>query len=214
MKTKIVSIEGNIGSGKSTLLTKLKDILPNDKYIFVREPVDIWLSIKDNNGISILEKFYNNQEKYAFSFQMMAYISRLHLLRETIKQNPNKIIIMERCCLTDKNVFAKMLFDEGKIEDVNYNIYLLWFNEFLENIEYEKIIFVNTNPNICFHRINKRDRTGENKININYLEKCNQYHIDWLSTHKKLLELNGNIEFETNIDILNNYINQILIFLQ
>ncbi|GAH14460.1 unnamed protein product, partial [marine sediment metagenome] len=27
-----------------------------------------------------------------------------------------------------------MLYDEGKIEEVNYQIYLKWFNEFIEDI--------------------------------------------------------------------------------
>lgn len=212
MKTQIVTIEGNIGSGKSTLVSKLKDVLSPDKYVFVREPVDVWLSIRDANGISILEKFYKDQEKYAFPFQMMAYISRLHLLKETIKLNQNKIIVMERCCLTDKNVFAKMLHDEGKIEDVNYDIYLKWFDEFLGDVEYSKIIFVDTDPKICSERINKRDRSGESQISIDYLRKCHQYHIDWLSNHN-ILHLDGNHEFETNDDILKEFVDKIITFI-
>ena len=65
---------------------------------------------------------------------MMAYISRISLLKKAIKSNPGKIIISERCVLTDKNVFAKMLYDSGKIEEVNYKIYLQWFDEFIEDI--------------------------------------------------------------------------------
>ena len=43
-------------------------------------------NIKDENGVTILEKFYSDQNKYSFSFQMMAYISRLKLLKDTIYQ--------------------------------------------------------------------------------------------------------------------------------
>ena len=32
-------------------------------------------NIKDENDEHILSKFYNDQEKYSFTFQMMAYIS-------------------------------------------------------------------------------------------------------------------------------------------
>ena len=35
------------------------------------------------------------------------------------------IIITERSLYTDKHVFAKMLHDQGKIEDVCYQIYLI-----------------------------------------------------------------------------------------
>ena len=132
-----ISIEGNIGSGKSTLLANLREHFKyNDNVVFLKEPVDEWAKIKDKNGITILEKFYANQEKYSFSFQMMAYVSRIKVLRDTLKekqemdknkdkkQNNNYIIITERSLYTDKMVFAKMLYDNGKIEDVNYQIYL------------------------------------------------------------------------------------------
>ena len=76
----IVSIEGNIGSGKSTLLENLRNhYSQNDYVIFLREPVSDWEKIKDSEGNTILKKFYAEQEKYSFAFQMMAYISRLKI---------------------------------------------------------------------------------------------------------------------------------------
>ena len=85
--SKIISIEGNIGSGKSTLVSLLKDTFENTKsnpydVIFLQEPVDEWENIKDSAGNTMLEKFYQDQEKYSFPFQMMAYISRLALLKK------------------------------------------------------------------------------------------------------------------------------------
>ena len=113
---KIITIEGNIGSGKSTLVSKLEEIFKNNTdYYFLQEPVSIWNTIKDENGVTILEKFYNETEKYAFQFQMMAYISRLSILREAIKNKKAKYIITERSIYTDSNVFAKMLYDDKKI---------------------------------------------------------------------------------------------------
>jgi deoxyadenosine/deoxycytidine kinase len=67
-KITIISIEGNIGSGKSTLLEKMRTHYKNNENIIIlREPVDIWENIHDENGISILEKFYTDQQKYSFS---------------------------------------------------------------------------------------------------------------------------------------------------
>ena len=87
----IVSIEGNIGSGKSTLLANLREhFKDNNNVIFLKEPVDEWAKIKDINGTTILEKFYADQEKYSFSFQMMAYVSRIKVLRDTLKENQIK----------------------------------------------------------------------------------------------------------------------------
>jgi deoxyadenosine/deoxycytidine kinase len=84
---KIISIEGNIGSGKSTFLQYLKEHLTSDKICFLDEPVDDWLSIVDTNDKNIIERYYDDQKKYAFSFQMMAYISRLSLLKKALQNN-------------------------------------------------------------------------------------------------------------------------------
>ena len=95
----IISVEGNIGSGKSTLVDNLKRHLSNKEinYVFVQEPVDIWNTITDKEGEPILTKFYRDQERYSFSFQMMAYISRLSILRKAVKENPDSVIITELC---------------------------------------------------------------------------------------------------------------------
>ena len=167
------SIEGNIGSGKSTLLSNLKNHFKNDnRIVFIKEPVDEWAKIRDSQGSTMLEKFYQDQSKYAFSFQMMAYISRLSTFKTAISENPQAtIFITERSLDTDKYVFARMLFDDLKIEDVNYQIYNTWFELFANQYPIHKIIYVKTDPEICYERISKRSRTGEDCIPIDYLKK-------------------------------------------
>jgi deoxyadenosine/deoxycytidine kinase len=209
------SIEGNIGSGKTTLLNELElkkklSNKKNKKVIFLREPVDEWEKIKDKNGITMLEKFYENQEKYSFSFQMMAYISRLQLLKEAVETNPGAIIISERSLFTDKLVFAKMLFDNNKIEDINYLIYLKWFETFSENYPLKKVIYIKTDPDICLSRIEKRSRQGENNISLEYLIECDKYHeemMNSLSVEKMVLDGNIDIHNNENKETLNDWIN-------
>ena len=205
----IVSIEGNIGSGKSTLLENLRKHYSNDTHIiFLREPVDDWEKIKDVDGNTMLKKFYSNQEKYSFAFQMMAYISRLKILRDTIKEissknsNEKYVIITERSLYTDKYVFAKMLFDQGKIEDVCYKIYLNWFDEFIKDFPINYSIYVNTEPEKCYERIHKRARDGEEVIPLQYLQECHNYHEAFLNTTNKIY-LN-NLTLDGNIDIYEN----------
>lgn len=211
MKTTIISIEGNIGSGKSTLFEKLKIHFANNKnIIFVREPVDIWESIQDENGTTILEKFYQDQIKYSFSFQIMAYISRINLLKETIKQHPGVTIITERSLYTDKMVFAKMLYDTHKIEYINYQIYLNLFDTFKNDFNVDNIIYIKTEPDICYNRILKRARNGENNISLDYLQLCDTYHnnmVDILECDK--IVLNGNVDIYENTSQLNDWICQI-----
>ena len=205
MSAKIISIEGNIGSGKTTLLAELKTRFGENKNIvFLKEPVDDWATITDVNGVTMLEKFYTNQKEYSFPFQMMAYISRLALLKNAIKENPNGIIITERSLYTDREVFAKMLYDSGFIELVNYKIYLKWFDTFAQECPVSKIIYVNTDPKICFDRIKKRSRTGESNIPLDYLENCHKYHNDMLDINKDTCVCKDQIVLNGNVDIFQN----------
>jgi deoxyadenosine/deoxycytidine kinase len=149
----------------------------------------------------------------------MAYISRLDVMRKEIRKNPNAIFISERSLFTDKLVFAKMLFDSGNIELVNYKIYLKWFDTFAEEFPVNKVIYVNTIPEICHQRIEKRSRTGESNIPLDYLENCHKYHTDMLDVSspdcvcKEQLVLNGNIDIYENKEQLNEWIERINTFI-
>lgn len=216
----IISIEGNIGSGKSTLLANLqKHFSNNAEIIFLKEPVDEWETITNENGVTMLQLFYEDQKKHAFAFQMMAYISRLALLKEAVKKNPGAIIITERSLYTDKMVFAKMLFDSGNIELQNYKIYNKWFDTFASEFAINKVIYVKTSPEMSYSRITKRSRSGENNIQLEYLNNCHTYHNEMLEHNsvdcvcKDQLILNGNVDIYENEEQLTKWIQQITNFI-
>ncbi len=227
MSYKIVSIEGNIGSGKSTLLENLRKYYSkNANVIFLREPVDDWEKIKDKQGNTMLQKFYGDQEKYSFAFQMMAYVSRLKILKDVIDMIKNEriinnnsemkkyIIITERSLFTDKYVFAKMLYDQNKIEDVCYQIYLNWFDVFAKDYPISYSIYVNAEPEKCYERIHNRAREGEELIPLVYLQDCHKYHEEFLDnfTNNNKLILDGNVDIFKNEKIVENWLEQIHLF--
>ena len=215
----VISIDGNIGSGKSTLMGNLREYYKDDpNVVFLKEPVDEWEKIKDENGVTMLEKFYEDPEKYAFSFQMMAYISRLKVFKDAVKNiNSSKkvYIITERSLYTDKMVFAKMLYDSNKIEPINYQIYLTWFYAFSEEFPVHKVIYVKTDPEKCHSRILKRSREGESLISLGYLKNCDNYHNNMLDISsgecvcQKQLVLDGNIDIYENQNQLEEWISAI-----
>ena len=198
-KIKIISIEGNIGAGKSTILNYLKEHYANHELItFVEEPVDMWGDIKGDDNEDILTKFYKNPKEYAFSFQVMAFATRVHKFRTALKNKPSaRIFICERSLEADSNIFAKMLYDDGNMESINYKIYLQYYNIYKNEFQHKGIIFINTNPDKCLQRIKQRDRDGEDKIQIDYLRKCHDYHVKWLTgtpIEQSVLHVDGNID--------------------
>lgn len=200
----ILSIEGNIGAGKSTIIEKMKERMSSDEVIFVKEPVDEWEHFRDNtDGENILMKFYADQTRYAFTFQVLAYTTRLALLRKTIRENPAaKVIVCERSLDADRNIFAKMLHDSGKMSDIEFQIYDHFFSEYSEKDEFrisqsppntpqirynlDGVIYIDADPEICSERIKKRSREGESGIPVEYLKSCRDYHENWLLKGKDL----------------------------
>ena len=229
----LVSLEGNIGAGKSTLLEALAQRLGEQvssvgstNWIFLREPVHIWDEIRDSEGTTILSKFYANPAKYAFAFQIMAYTTRLHELRRLLRENPQcRGVICERSLEADKHIFAKMLHSDGLIEDVMYNIYERFFNEYEDMYKVSGIIYVDADPEVCHQRIIKRSRDGETNITLEYLTKCRDYHSAWLvdkptnsSSHNTMLHLNTNqvatFDLDDPNDVGHLWLNQIVGFLE
>lgn len=190
----IICIEGNIASGKSTTVCSLKEYYKNNRRVkFLLEPLSIWEGIRDKKGNNMISKFYGDIPKYAFAFQMMAYISRLNILREALSDDDVEIIITERSLFTDKNVFAQMLFDDGMMEDVEYEIYMKWFDTFISDLPTAHIYYIRTDPDVALDRLKKRNREGEN-VSLEYLERVHKYHDEWLMDKSYATVLDGNID--------------------
>jgi deoxyadenosine/deoxycytidine kinase len=207
-KASIISIEGNIGSGKSTLMEELRRALADMPHVvFLQEPVDDWNTVRDEDGRTMLEKFYGNQERYSFSFQMMAYISRLATIRAATRENPECVFISERCLHTDKYVFAKMLYDDNKIESVDYQIYNKWFDTFIDEFEVTNLVYIKATAEVCLDRVTKRGRDGEEGIPLAYLQACGDYHNDMMKEmNSDVHVLDGNVNITTHPEIIDNWV--------
>lgn len=190
----IVSIDGNIGAGKSTLLEKMKNIymseeankyfgeMAKEQIIFIQEPVDVWETFRDfDTGETILQKFYADPKKYSFAFQIMAYNTILDGFRKTIRENPDcKLIICERSLNASYGIFSQMLYDDGMIDDISFQIYIHMYGSNKDEIQLDAVLYLDVDPKTCLERVGKRSRDGEANISLEYLEKCERYYKNWL----------------------------------
>ncbi len=219
----IISIEGNIGAGKSTILSHLRTRFTDTNYnvVFMNEPVDIWETITDENGQTILSKFYEDPKKYAFMFQVTAYTTRMALLRKTIKNNPDcDIIICERCLSADRNIFAKMLYDDGLMDHLSYQVYLQLYHDTFEDFPVDGIVYMNASPERCIERINTRRREGESGITLEYLTRCQQYYFDWFESgelsmfDRLMIDADHTAKYDMPGDIGWKWLSEILTFVE
>jgi deoxyadenosine/deoxycytidine kinase len=116
-------------------------------------------------------------------------------------------------------VFAKMLFETGYIEDVNYQIYLRWFDCFVEECPLARVVYVKTDPSLCYERIAKRSRIGESSIPLTYLQDCHRYHEEMLNqlslncVCQEQLMINGNVDIYETASALTEMIHQVEAFI-
>jgi len=199
MSPLIITIEGNISAGKSTLVENLEKRFANrDDILLLLEPVGIWEAIRDENGLNMLQKFYQDPKTYSFAFQVMAFHTRKQRIEECLleTQKPGseiKVILMERSLDADRHVFAQMLFDSGMIGHCEFQIYQMMAKESYRG---DKVIWLNVKPEECFRRSMIRNREGEQSISFEYLEKCHRYHEQWLIGKENVLVLEDNTELD------------------
>ena len=177
---RIVSLDGNIGAGKSTLLQKLGTAFPYIKV--VPEPVDTWTRLKNADGRNLLELFYEDKKRWAYTFQNAAILSRLKMIKEAVNNAlPGQIIVTERSVLTDRFVFAQMLKDKGEIDTLEWDLYEMWYNTFATELPMSGIIYITTGVATSSERIRTRGRGGEEGIPDAYLKDLAAQHERWLA---------------------------------
>jgi deoxyadenosine/deoxycytidine kinase len=137
------------------------------------------------------------------------------MVRQAIKNGKGqyKAIVLERSLAADKRIFAKMLYDEGKIDDVCYQIYQKFYNEFSDEICLDGIVYIDADADVCKQRVEKRSRQGEDGIPLEYLQKCKDYHDIWMADEHMALKIKTNqtvtYDPEDRNDVGNKWLAQI-----
>jgi len=205
MSPQIIFIEGNIAVGKSTILHALSKLDSNMNIQCIFEPVDTWKNLKDSNGKNLLDLFYSDMKRYAYSFQSYAFLSRVRMF-DNIDMNAD-FIFVERSVFADKEIFATNCYKQGIMTEIEWLLYNDWFTWMLPkcipNLP-SSIIYLKCSPEICLKRLKIRNRKEENNVSLEYLKTIHDRHEDWLNKTdgKCKLILDANLQ----VDILINSI--------
>jgi len=172
-------IEGNIASGKSTFCKWIE----NNFYDFVDvvyEPVDQWTKAVDKDNKNLLDYFYKDAKRWAYTFQMMAFTSRVEALE---KSSFKPIRCVDRSIYCDKNVFAQNCYDTGLFTEIEWKLYKDMYNFIDKRFKYKPscMIYLKTKPETCVERIKKRARSEESSVPLDYLKQIHEKHENWLN---------------------------------
>lgn len=186
----LASFQGNIAAGKTTFVKMVYERMKNDPDFrklnyeadFIEEPVKEWQSIKNEKGEGLLKVFYYDMERWAYTFQNAAYITRMSKVVEKILKSKKQYIFTDRSLQCDRNVFAKMLYNDGIMNLLEWNTYNHW-NDFFDSTFYggvHHVIYLRCDPEVAYKRMKQRKRDPEKKIPLAYLEAVHKYHDEWL----------------------------------
>ena len=213
-------LEGNIGAGKSTLLALLNNYLDVD---IIPEPTNKWQKIGSDN---LLDLFYKDTKRWAYTFQSYAFISRIQtFLEHQAQQTHPQRQILERSVYCDRYCFAKNCFETGTMSDLEWQIYTDWFSWLVTNYTQPPsgFIYIRTNPEVCYELLIKRNRSEEATIPLSYLSLLHTKHEEWLIDKKDVstqistipvLILDCDEEFEENKAQHKKIMEQIRSFMQ
>lgn len=179
----LVHLEGNIASGKTTLGEALA---ADPAFTFVPEPVPVW---QNDFSTNLLERFYSDMQRWSFTFQIGAFATRLQALMEA---DANTIIVSERSIACDRYVFAPTLYEQGAMDDLEWEVYCrLWETLTPHAPRPDAILYLRTPAEECLRRLQARRRQEESGVTLAYLQKLEALHDDWLLQHNDAIVLDG-----------------------
>lgn len=170
-------VEGNIGAGKSTFLKIIQKHL-NTQVVF--EPLDKWQKVGGTQNL--LEKFYVDGPRWAYTFQTYAFVSRIVAQQESARVNQHSTQVLERSVFSDRYCFAKNCFESGMMTALEWKLYQEWFTWLVEQYMQQPagFIYLQTDPETCFKRLQHRARQEEAIVPFDYLAKLHDKHERWL----------------------------------
>ncbi len=169
-------VEGNIGAGKSTFLKVINTFL-NAQVVY--EPHQRW---QDVSGENLLERFYKDTQRWAYTFQTYAFITRVLEREKAALNNTFPFQILERSVFSDRYCFAQNCFELGLMNALEWKLYQEWFTWLVDTytVKPSGFIYMQTDPKVCYKRLLKRNRSEEGGVTLEYLELLHDKHERWL----------------------------------
>lgn len=163
MSVRVVVISGAIGVGKTTLINLFSENQEGHRRVFLHEPVKEW----EEKGW--LGKFYGNRAKFALSFQLGVYVSRIAQLEQHIRRSNCCDEDAVRTIFVERYIYDQLLFwqrQQDLVDPMENEIYMdiwhLWRRFVPEPSGY--ILLTTDDPELACKRIEERGREDELKV--------------------------------------------------
>lgn len=177
-----LAIAGNIGVGKTELTHRLSTELG---WVAYYEPV-----IQN----PYLDPFYRDMTRWSFHLQIYFLGERFKAQVEIGRSSLP--FIQDRTIYEDAEIFAKTLYEQGSMTEVDYRNYTSLFHCMVDFLRKpDVILYLKASPEVLMGRIGKRGRESEKGIGIDYIQRLNAAYDDWMVRARSYTEV---IEIDTD----------------
>lgn len=183
-----IAVSGNIGSGKTTLTEKLAK-----HYGWKAE-----FEAVDNNPY--LSDFYEDMRRWAFHLQVYFLNTRFNQIKKI--QESEIPTIQDRTIYEDAYIFAANLYNSQLLTARDYENYQSLFSSMIAHVKApDLLIYLKADIPKLVGQIEKRGRSYETTMRIDYLKNLNTHYEEWIAgyTVGKLLIIDVN-----NLDFVEN----------
>ncbi|TYK00425.1 Deoxycytidine kinase [Cucumis melo var. makuwa] len=176
-------VEGNISVGKTTFLQRIANetLELRDLVEVVPEPIGKWQDIGPEH-FNILNAFYAEPQRYAYTFQNYVFVTRVMQERES-SGGIKPLRLMERSVFSDRMVFVRAVHEANWMNEMEISIYDSWFDPVvstLPGLVPDGFIYLRASPDTCHQRMKLRKRTEEGGVSLEYLRDLHEKHESWL----------------------------------
>ncbi len=176
-----ITIAGNIGTGKTTLTRMLGEH-------FGWKPH--FESVADN---PYLKDFYQDMARWSFPLQIYFLNHRYKVHREVSFASGSAI--QDRSIYEDCHIFARNLYESGKMEERDYRNYQELYQEMIKHLAPpDLMIYLRKSVPRLVDHIQLRGRDFEQDLPVDYLTCLNRYYEEWIADYKigRLLVIDSN----------------------
>ena len=149
--------------------------------------------------------------RWAFSLQIYFLKSRLSSVQEI--RESGKAVIQDRTIYEDAYIFAPNLYDMGLMSRRDYDSYLSLFELMSSFVKPpDLLIYLRASVPTLVEQIQRRGRSYENNIRLDYLKRLNERYEAWIERYNKgkILIINTNeIDFIRNKSDLGGVIDKV-----
>ncbi|KAL2467607.1 P-loop containing nucleoside triphosphate hydrolase superfamily protein [Forsythia ovata] len=127
-------VEGNISVGKTNFLQRIanKTLELRDLVEIVPEPIDKWQNVGPDH-FNILDAFYAEPERDAYTFQNYVFVTRVMQERES-SGGLKPLRLVERSIFSDRMVFVRAVHEAKWMNEMEINIYDSWFDPVVSSL--------------------------------------------------------------------------------